>query len=353
MASIKAIRTKYIQCHNEVILDDLPSTGIITITGENSEGKSVVTKAFRAFISGQLSSLNIRKSLVNWDKDWAEIEIERDDGALLKAHITIEARDTFIEYSDPKDDSTVYTRYLRDGGYDDLVSEFGLHWDKDHGMSLNVYETFDPLLFVNTSPSVNDAMLSYCLSDPRVERSIENQNSFVDHVENDIQQLISEQMSIRAALSSIVVYDLPMEHSYRDKFEVYEKNITALVKADNVLPDIPQYTKYGGMNLSPLKKLVNGIAKAPKIPEFTKLPNLNQSKIVRLVGYIRKLPSISDVVPAPRINPQIHLLWSILSAKPTADICALGQEWMQACSDIASLEDKTCPTCGRRLLTDA
>lgn len=353
MASIKAIRTKYIQCHDEVILDDLPPTGIITIIGENSEGKSVITKAFRALISGQLDKLAVRKSLINWDKDWAEIEIERDDGALLKAHITLEPKDTYIEYSNPNETGEVFTRYLRGGGYADLVSEFGLHWDKDCGMSLNVYETFDPLLFVTTSPKTNDTMLSYCLSDPRVERSIENQKAFVMHIDNEVQQLISEQMTIRAALSSIVVYDLPREYSFKETFEIFEKNISALLKADVELPDMPNYSRFEGLNLAPVRLLVDGIAKSPAIPEYERAPDTNMAKIRRLAGYIKKLPDISSVTPAPEINPNIPTLWEIVSAKPSMDICAIGQEWQQTLLDIAALEAETCPTCGRRLLPDA
>jgi hypothetical protein len=376
MASIKSIRTKNIQCHDEVILDDLPSTGIITILGENSDGKSSMTRAFAALISGSLEQLSVRRSLVNWDHDWGEIELIRDDGVSLSAHIAVENRDTTITLTGV--DGTQYTRHLRDGGYLDLVAEFGLHWDKDNDISLNLYETFDPLMFVNTTAKVNAAMLSYCLSDPKVERSIESQKAFVEGIEGDVQQHLSEQLSIRAQLSNIVIYDLNVETDYMQKFEFCERNMSALLGADVELPVTPDYERFKSPDLEIIRGMMGGLAKAPDVPEYSKRPFVDMEKINRYVGYLARpadiestdpaplidvsklkllynfvvgLPEIVAVESAPRRNKNINCLWEAISPATPSDTFAAGEDWVDAMSDVEALLAETCPTCGRGMLS--
>ena len=56
MSALKTIRTRNIQSHKDVLIE-LPETGLVVFTGDNSNGKSVITKVLEDLISYSISNL--------------------------------------------------------------------------------------------------------------------------------------------------------------------------------------------------------------------------------------------------------------------------------------------------------
>ena len=90
MSAIKSIRRRNIQSHQDVLIE-LPETGVVVFTGDNSNGKSVMRKVLSDVISGRIKQLRNRKSLVRRAPGVHEgyLEITKYDGSKLTVCINL------------------------------------------------------------------------------------------------------------------------------------------------------------------------------------------------------------------------------------------------------------------------
>ena len=180
---IKYIRTQNIQSHKDVLIE-FPEEGVVVLCGDNSSGKSVIRRTLQFILDGSIGNSSKRCPLIRRNEPFGEIEIEADTGLYFKAHIAIEASDTYGILRYP--DGTEVKRYLRDKVISDMLKEFNFHYNADRDISLTIRNTDDGMPFVNTSPVVNGDLLSSALVDEQAELKIA---SLKDHI-----------MSVRSAM---------------------------------------------------------------------------------------------------------------------------------------------------------
>lgn len=171
MYYLSEIRTVNIKSHKDVYIS-IPKNGVVRFKGPNNEGKSIIIDALEAIISCSLNEPRVRLALINYDVDECYITLKRNDGAMLHVVINREASKTFYRLHIPNT-GNVITRYLADKGLRELVTLFGFHWDVKREMSLNLYITYSPLLFVTTSESYNHDILTSVITDPVAESAKE------------------------------------------------------------------------------------------------------------------------------------------------------------------------------------
>lgn len=248
---IKQIKATNLQALADVTID-LPPTGLVVFTGENSNGKSIIPKTLRILLSGMLRKPRKRASLVNRHASFAEISFLRSDDVKLTAHISKAANVTYVKLERPGEEPIV--RYLADKSYVDLVYAFGWHYDAASGISLNLAEEEEALLFYKTPNSVNFTVTETATSDHVANKVAANFEETLKTTRATRDKWTQDVQSYLVARSQLTVEDTAplqeklskMERLYKNLSAVYFPNIPEIkpvpkVKCRNIyFPNIPK-----------------------------------------------------------------------------------------------------------------
>lgn len=220
--TLKRIHTHHIQSHMDVNIE-LPETGIVAFTGNNSNGKSVIAKVTNAIISGKLTRPKERRTLINRRFNCGSVEYERYDGVILRVVIHVEAAQTYAELEVPGEKPL--RRYLADKSIPQLVKEFGFDYNVEHEVSLNIHNDDDQFLFVNTKHTTNCACLANTLSDPYSEQAYNQIAMIADEVRETVKKLEQQKTATDAILESLPTCDIESTDTRRKKMLYIAKNL--------------------------------------------------------------------------------------------------------------------------------
>lgn len=220
--TLKRIHTHNIQSHKDVTVE-LPETGIVAFTGNNSNGKSVIAKVTNAILSGSISRPKERRTLINRAYNSGFVEYERYDGCLLKVVIHVEAAQTYAELTEP--DGTSVRRYLADKSIPQLVKKFGFDYNGEYDVSLNIHNDDDKFLFVNTKHTTNCACLANTLSDPYGEQALQQLDTTLEEIKGILKNLEKEKTTAETILESLPTCDIEETEKRRKKMLYIAKNL--------------------------------------------------------------------------------------------------------------------------------
>lgn len=288
MAAIKTIHTRGIQSHNDVLIE-LPETGLVVFSGDNSNGKSVIRKVLEDTIAYNINKAKVRKSLISKDRSEGSLEITKYDGSSLYVNINLEASQTWVRLT--RADGETVTRYLADKNIPELIREFGFHYNDTRNISLNICDSDDSILFFRTSHATNGDILISALTDTEAQTRYDVLYEQYQEALATRRQFLENLQVARTAKEALVLYNIEEEQELHD---VCARAATLLSKF---------YWP-----------------KLREVPEMIFLPTINVPTL-RLQGYI-PLPHI----PVTRMNIR--------------DISA-------ASRDLIQIEKGVCPTCRR------
>lgn len=284
---LKQIVVRNLQSLGELVVD-LPPTGLVVFTGQNSNGKSIITKTTLVILDGKINRPRKRASLVNRDAMFGEIEYLRSDDVKLTVHITREAASVWFKYEQPGQEPIV--RYLQDKSYTDLVHKFGWHYDKDSGISLNIAEAEDALLFYKTKYTINRSVIETATSDETANQIAENIENTVKETRKLREQWISEFKTYSEAIRNLNIEERGPMQVRLETLERCNRNLSAIY--------------------------------FPTIPEIKAVPKVKYANV-----YIPGIPAIKY----PKI---LNMCVNIPDILPIA-------------SELKTLREHKCPTCGR------
>lgn len=345
---LKIVEMINLQSHTHTVME-FPPTGIITFIGGNSDGKSVFTKVLRKVVSGEIRQPAARNGIVNWGSPYGELHLTRYDGIELTVHITLESAGNYIIYEDPSKNEK-YTRTFKDRGYEDLVRIFGLHYSAERGVSLNIYSTFDALLFINTSPAVNDTLFAECLTDPKIETSLQRYKDFKGVVETKMGQVYQEQSELRIRLDSLVVYDIERETNYKARFEYCREAIIAFTRTQKEITELPYYKPLPDVDLESIAALQKCLLAAPSVPVMKMQPSYDKESARALYSLLASVPPVTPTHPKPAIDENIEKLTKVTSYYMNASLLEYAVSWEKAKMELQEIKDKRCPYCQRSFL---
>lgn len=288
MSAIKTIRTQNIQSHKDVSID-LPETGLVVFSGDNSNGKSVIRKVLEDTIAYNINKVKVRKSLISGDASEGSLELIKYDGSSLLVNINLEASRTWVRLR--RTDGTEVTRYLADKNIPELVREFGFHYNDNRDVSLNICDSDDAILFFRTNHVTNGDILNSALTDTSAQQKHES-----------LSNVYSEAYSLRA--------------SYMENVRV-----ATVAKDSLVLYDIDQETQL----LNTVERITAILSHVyiPDIWDLEPVPQVTYFDLPALKIDLCKLPVIIDLPP---VRP-----W---------DLSGIAKE-------LAQIEEGVCPTCLR------
>lgn len=284
---LKQIITRNLQSHKEIVID-LPEKGLVVFTGDNSNGKSVIGKTLEALLTNKIAKPRKRNSLVNRAATFGSITCVRSDDAILEAHIQREAAGTYVKLTLPGQEPI--QRYIADKSYRELLYRFGWHYSDEAGISLNIAQEEDALLFYKTPPRQIRSLLESATSDSEADRAVENLEAFLSETRKLKDNYTQQQNAYIQTLATIQIEDTaPLV----EKIAIMER--CQRILSTVYFPDIPE--------IRPVPKVHYVTLHKPNIPEI---------KYPRIVNVSCSIPDISQLV-----------------------------------ADIKMLQDHKCPTCGR------
>lgn len=140
---------------------ELEENSITEFTGDNSNGKSILSKVIQYLTSGDIRHKSIRRALIK-DGQQTGVVMFTHRGRQLGVILSDELKDSMITYNPTADnDNNMVVRYLSDTeGCDYLLKEFGFRTYADGDICLQLSPTFGAIPFITTSGAVNNAIVN-------------------------------------------------------------------------------------------------------------------------------------------------------------------------------------------------
>lgn len=283
--------------------------GLYRFIGDNNNGKSIAIKFITRAIKGQFKNPGKRRTMINRECIYADLVLVSDRGDKIHVHVTRDASSTFCKYF-PKEGEPI-KRYVSDGEWVTFFRKFGFHYNDKRAMSLNIYNTYDPLLFITTSEVTNLDMVKQFVSDVEAENAVVNMTEMDIYIKDTLKGFKHELAILEAQEKSLEFYDI----------ETCKENIKKLLEYK---------TKILAFNIPELRR-------CKPVPNTKRLEALNYTKMDDTLKTL-KFPS-SELTASCRIIEKIK-------DTPNLKILKNSIELIES-YDNAIAESK-CPTCGRR-----
>lgn len=185
---------------------DLGQKGVVLIKGHNSNGKSILIKSLDAIASLAITDSDTRQTLIRDTRPYGVIEIE-NEGTTLTCVLHRERNSCSLKLK--RVDGTEIVRTFRDGGLKELVNEFGFACYAKNSVCLQIYSTFGPMPFVNTSPITNGEIVQAVTEDDIAKQFIENYKSITyKKAKEALKNLDSKLDSLNVTKNSLQLFDV-------------------------------------------------------------------------------------------------------------------------------------------------
>lgn len=288
--------------------------GLYRFIGDNNNGKSIAIKFITRAIKGQFKNPGKRRTIINRECIYADLVLVSDRGDKIHVHVTRDASSTFCKYF-PQDGGEPIKRYVSDGEWVTFFRKFGFHYNDKRAMSLNIYNTYDPLLFITTSEVTNLDMVKQFVSDVEAENAVINMSEMDVYIKDTLKGFKHELAVLEAQEKSLEFYDI----------ETCQENITELLKYK---------TRILAFN----------------VPEFKRCKPVPNTKRLEALNYTRMDNTLKKLkFPSSELTVSCRIIEKIKNT-PNFKLLKNSIELIES-YDNAITESK-CPTCGRRWIDE-
>lgn len=284
LQNIQAIGNAHIVVENNTIVE---------FVGDNSNGKSVISKVIENLVSGDIAHEDVRRTLIKDNTEQGVVIFtynEKQLGLILKPAV----KESLIMYKPNivDDPENAIFRAINDAdGLNSIVREFGFRAYANGDICLQLHPTWGAIPFITTSGATNNSIVEDITRDKIADNFLSSFQTITFPVfKEKIARLQKEHDSAKAVLDNMESYD------WRAYDAIYEK-------MSEIYQQIKDY-KYGYIEDIP-------------IPDLSVLP------VSRV--QIPDIPIVQFYDLCPRI------------------------EYPTALDDYVKILNGVCPTCGRAL----
>lgn len=294
----------------EHALITLPKTGIVRFAGRNRNGKSIFEKWLEESVAVRIGKPRTRRSLIRKGQQEGRLRIKNHDGRQILIVINLDASRTYVEYEDARKQQK-YRRYLADKkeSIQSLFRMFGLHYNEKRDMSLNIFKTFGPIMFLNTPFVANFDMLSEALSDKNVDMAVDREEIYLTELKEQKVKIEETLQIFTMKEQALEFYDIAKEEAKYKLCTTYANIIDALkIPKLQKLPNLPDI------------KSISALEHIPVMTEIGMLPikEINGVKALNIIPETRELPKVPDIVPIIALSniPSTHKLGVLPDVQP-------------------------------------
>lgn len=317
--AIKSIELIDIMSHHHTLYT-FPETGIISISGENSDGKSVLTRAvYDTLISPSLHMKRSRKKLINNNCTCATVKYEFYDKPSLTVYIDMEKSASY--YLDAETNVKVFVS--------ENVDYIKRYVAKFYMNDLNIYRSLQPLIFGTTTERENYDALCFGCRDFVIEEAVEQFEANEKEFRQVIKTIEDEKTKVEAYDSGLKQYNLNAEIQFTQE-------ATDFINILEPIVDSPR------LKLLNLKSFI-----APEIVDL-EIPSIERLSVPKERPKVRVFKTgypVINPVKAPKLLQEPFTFVTGLNIRKMDYSHVL-----QADTEVQSLLQSTCPTCGRRIL---
>lgn len=207
LQNIQAIGEAHIVIENNTIVE---------FVGDNSNGKSVISKVIQGLTSGDICHEDVRRTLIKDDTEQGVV-IFTNNNEQLGLLLRDKTKDSLLMYKPDlvnKPDECIF-RALNDyEGCAAIVREFGFRTYANGDICLQLHPTWGAIPFITTSGAVNDAIVQDITIDKVADNFLKSFQTITFPVFKDrISKLQKDHDSAKTILETMEAYDW---HAYDD-----------------------------------------------------------------------------------------------------------------------------------------
>lgn len=197
----------------------IPDNSIVEFTGENSNGKSIISKVIERLVSGDLRNKEIRKTII---KDG------RDEGIIL---FTSDQYNLLVDLKEELGQSTIGLKRIEDtewiarplsdsNGCAELVYTFGFRSYSKGDICLQLAPTFGAIPFITTSGATNAEIVQDITTDKVADEFLTTFKSITFPILKDVlAKKKIEASSLQTIIDNLHAYDWKAYEEIRDKMK--------------------------------------------------------------------------------------------------------------------------------------
>lgn len=204
---------------------ELEENSIVEFVGDNSNGKSIISKVIEYLTKGDLVQKDVRQALIK-DYQQQAVFIMTHDKEQLAVLLREELKDSFIMYVEDIDKEEKILRQLSDTeAVKAMLDKFGFRIYANGDICLQVFPTFGPIPFVTTSGAVNNEIVDDITTDKIADEFLKSFSTITFPVFKErIGRLRREKESDEIILANMEMYDYKEYESVYDELKkVYDK----------------------------------------------------------------------------------------------------------------------------------
>ncbi len=203
------IDLKNVQAIGEAHIE-IENNSITEFTGDNSNGKSVISKVIEKLTSGDIKNKEVRRTLIK-DNEEQGVVLFTHNGEQLGLIIKEEARDSIVMYSPDivnKPNEHIFRSMSDMDGCDALVKQFGFRTYDRGNICLQLAPTFGAVPFVTTNGAVNDEIVEDITTDRVADEFLKTFQTITFPIFRDrIAHLKKDRDNAQAVLDNMEAYD--------------------------------------------------------------------------------------------------------------------------------------------------
>ena len=186
---------------------ELPPNALVEFTGDNSNGKSTVSRFVEHIAAGDLHLEEERLPLIKDGCDHAEFGIVADNGSMLILILYKELGKSYMCYfPDSTDTSKGISRLISDrDACEKLITKFGFCSYAKGEICLNIGPTFGPIPLVTTNSKTNFEILDDFTKDSTADEFVKSYKTYTRPMFNRKMKSLKER---RAELERLTEVDL-------------------------------------------------------------------------------------------------------------------------------------------------
>ena len=218
LQNIQAIGNAHIVVENNTIVE---------FVGDNSNGKSVISKVIENLVSGDIAHEDVRRTLIKDNTEQGVVIFtynEKQLGLILKPAV----KDSLIMYKPNivDDPENAIFRAINDAdGLNAIVREFGFRAYANGDICLQLHPTWGAIPFITTSGATNNSIVEDITRDKIADNFLSSFQTITFPVfKEKIARLQKEHDSAKAVLDNMESYDWrAYDAIYEELSEVYQQ----------------------------------------------------------------------------------------------------------------------------------
>ena len=277
---------------------DLEEYSIVEFVGDNSNGKSILSKVIEYLTKGDLIQKDVRQALIK-DTEQQAVFIMTHNKEQLGLLLKEELRESFIMYVEDVDKEDKILRQLSDTeAVKAILNKFGFRTYANGDICLQVFPTFGAIPFVTTSGTINNEIVDDITTDKIADEFLKSFKTITFPVFKErIDRLRREKESDEVILANMEQYDWKSYESAYAELKVLYDRIRGYQFYQMKMVEVPTVRIYQmpAINIKPLP----AVRIYPLIPKFGYITET-------LENYVKVLNGVCPACGRPLVEHENH-----------------------------------------------